>query len=184
MKAVTGRTKRLIQALEDDKIFPTGIYSVREVHDTLVATGNLLDGDMKVASVGRYIGAARRWGYNDEHNHNARYSKNGAPFPELGRHKERPVAPQISFEEMSNNDMDRFKARSCATLQGVEQLLKAAQAQNERLSRMEDMLSKVQRIVGEHLEDATNAYGSEAGKLDAIFKLVKHLTDEFDGVKP
>jgi hypothetical protein len=115
MKAVTGRTKRLIQALEDDKIFPT------------------------------------------------------TPLP---------------FEEMPNNDMDRFKARSCATLQGVEQLLKAVQVQNERLSRMEDMLSKVQRIVGEHLEDATNAYGSEAGKLDAIFKLVKHLTDEFDGVKP
>ena len=98
--------------------------------------------------------------------------------------KMEPVAPPLPFEEMPNNDMDRFKARSCATLQGVEQLLKAVQVQNERLSRMEDMLSKVQRIVGEHLEDATNAYGSEAGKLDAIFKLVKHLTDEFDGVKP
>jgi hypothetical protein len=162
MKAVTGRTKRLIQVLEDDKIFPTGVYSVREVHDKLVATGNLLDGDMKVASVGRYLGSANRWSYNDEHNHNARYSKNGAPFPELGRRKRFPVpkAPE------SNDDMDRAKARSCATLQGVEQLLKAAAINNDRLSRMEAMLQQLtEEVLG-----ARN--------------MLKHLVDSLDGVKP
>ena len=183
-KAHCTRAQKIIDTLRDDNVtFPDGIYSSHPVFDTLVGKGLMTKNDTK-NGVSYYLTEAG-W-VNNGRKKMCRWSKGGVEFPVVLTQKERnllerqakpvkvkqPKAVPLPFpSEATDDEVDRFKSRLCATMQNTEQIVKGMTMLNERMAGLENLFGGIARDNGNVAQQLDNV----SAALEVIRKRAAHI---------
>ena len=153
-----------LQALNDDNLLPTGIYTPGEIK--LKLSTHLQMPEIYIGDVIGLLHKSEKWSHNGIASRLSRWSKNGAPFQV--KHEPNP----LPFEK--EDGQDRMKERVTGIMRDTGQICKGMATLNERMANVEKLLCGI-------CEDNGNVSGqldSILASLDVISKRVRHLDAE------